>query len=133
MDGFKEIRWRERFENFEKAFKVLEKYAAIRLETEIEKAGVIQFYVIAFELSWKLLKDYLETVGYLTKSPRDAIKQAFQADIIDNGHVWLDALTSRNLTVHTYDENLANEMVKNIYELYFPEMKKLYDKLKMEL
>ncbi|MEA1961977.1 MAG: nucleotidyltransferase substrate binding protein [Bacillota bacterium] len=133
MGDFKEIRWRERFEHFEKAHLVLEKYADVPLETEIEKAGVIQFFKIGFELSWKLLKDYLESIGYITKNPRDAIKQAFQAEVIDNGHVWLEALVSRNLTVHTYDEGLANQMVEDIYKTYFPEMKKLYEKLKLEL
>lgn len=133
MGKLKEIRWRERFENFEKAYLVLAKYSDVTLETEIEKAGVIQFYEIAFELSWNLLKDYLEFIGYITKNPRDTIKQAFQAEVIDNGHVWLDALASRNLTVHTYDEALAAQMVQDIYEIYFPEMKKLYEKFKREL
>lgn len=50
-----------------------------------------------------------------------------------DGHIWIDALADRNLTVHTYDEKLADKMVKDIAQIYYPELKKLYDKLIKEL
>jgi len=67
------------------------------------------FFEVTFELSWKLMKDYLEAQGFQVKSPRETIKQAYQSGLIDNGHVWIDTLTDRNLTVHTYDEELAKK------------------------
>ncbi|MFL0194473.1 HI0074 family nucleotidyltransferase substrate-binding subunit [Clostridium sp. WILCCON 0269] len=60
----------------------------------------MQFFEIAFELSWKLMKDYLEAQELYTKSPRETIKQAYQIGLIDDGHVWIDALADRNLTIH---------------------------------
>ncbi len=66
------------------------------------------------ELSWKLLKDYLESEGYIVKSPRETIKQAFQMELIDNGHIWMDALAQRNLTTYTYDEQLVIKLVEQI-------------------
>jgi len=129
----KEIRWRQRFANFEKAYQTLSRYINQSLETELERAGIIQLFEITFELSWKLMKDYLEAQGFQPRSPRDAIKQAFQAELIDDGHIWLDALNERNLTVHTYDEQLSKKMVENIVQLYFPAFKKLYEKLAKEL
>ncbi|MFL0194282.1 nucleotidyltransferase substrate binding protein [Clostridium sp. WILCCON 0269] len=53
------------------------------------------------------MKDYLEAQELYTKSPRGTIKQAYQIGLIDDGHVWIDALADRNLTVHTYDDKLA--------------------------
>ncbi|WP_461614100.1 nucleotidyltransferase substrate binding protein [Clostridium sp. Marseille-QA1073] len=133
MENLKDIRWRQRFENFEKSYKLIEKYSKEEIKTELEKAGMIQFFEMTFELAWKVLKDYLESEEFMVKSPRETIKQAFQIGLIDNGHIWIDALSNRNLTTHTYDEVLADNMVKEIKELYFPELKKMYDKLSQEL
>lgn len=133
MDNLKDIRWRQRFENFEKSYKLMEKYSKEEIKTELEKAGMIQFFEMTFELVWKVLKDYLESEEFMVKSPRETIKQAFQIGLIDNGHIWIDALSNRNLTTYTYEEVLADNMVKEIKELYFPELKKMYDKLSQEL
>lgn len=133
MDQFKNIRWRQRFANFEQSYKLLNKYINQPIRTELERAGIIQFYEIAFELSWKLMKDYLEAQGLDVKSPRETIKQAYQVGLIEKGHIWIDALTDRNLTVHTYDEKLAEKMVKDIVQVYFPELRELYEKLSKEL
>ena len=133
MDQLKDIRWKQRFVNFKKAYNLLNQYINKSIKTELEKAGIIQFFEICFEISWKLMKDYLEAQEIFVKSPRETIKQAYQIGLIDDGHIWIDALSDRNLTVHTYDEELAEKMVKDIAEVYYPELKKLYDKLLKEL
>ncbi|WP_026894348.1 nucleotidyltransferase substrate binding protein [Clostridiisalibacter paucivorans] len=133
MDRLKDIRWKQRFINFEKSYKLLNQYINQPIETELERAGIIQFFEISFELSWKLMKDYLEAQEISVKSPRETIKQAYQIDLIDDGHIWIDALSDRNLTVHTYDEDMAKKMVNDIIKVYFPELKKLYDKLVKEI
>ena len=133
MDNLKDIRWKQRFENFDKSYKLLNKYAKQPITTELERAGIIQFFEMTFELAWKVLKDYLESQEYLVKSPRETVKQAFQIGLIDNGHVWMDALSNRNLTTHTYDEELANKMTNEIITMYLPELDKMYEKLSKEL
>ena len=133
MDNLKDIRWKQRFENFDKSYKLLNKYAKQPITTELERAGIIQFFEMTFELAWKVLKDYLEAQEYLVKSPRETVKQAFQIGLIDNGHVWMDALSNRNLTTHTYDEELAIKMTSEILNAYLPELDKMYEKLSKEL
>ena len=133
MENLKEIRWKQRFENFDKSYKLLKKYSNQEITTELERAGIIQFFEMTFELAWKVLKDYLESEGYMVKSPRETVKQAFQIGLIDNGHIWIDALSNRNLTTHTYDEELANKMTSEILNAYLPELDKLYNKLSEEL
>ena len=88
---------------------------------------------MTFELAWKVLKDYLEADGYSVKSPRETIKQAFQNELINDGHIWLEALSDRNLATHTYDEKVANKMIKEIIERYYPEFKLMHDKLEKDL
>lgn len=133
MNNFKEIRWKQRFENFDKSYKLLKKYSDKPITTELERAGIIQFFEMTFELACKVLKDYLESEGYKMKSPRETVKQAFQIGVIDNGHVWIDALSNRNLTTHTYDEELSNKMTSEILSAYIPELEKMYYKLSKEL
>ena len=133
MDNLKDIRWKQRFENFDKSYKLLNKYANQPITTELERAGIIQFFEMTFELAWKVLKDYLEAQEYMVKSPRETVKQAFQIGLIDNGHIWMDALSNRNLTTHTYDEELANKMTKEIITMYLPELDKMHEKLSKEL
>lgn len=133
MDNLKEVRWKQRFENFDKSYKLLKKYSNQKITTELERAGIIQFFEMTFELAWKVLKDYLEAEGYSVKSPRETVKQAFQIGLIEDGHIWIDALSNRNLTTHTYDEALAEKMTKEILNSYLPELDKMYERLFKEL
>ena len=133
MDELKDIRWKQRFENFNKSYILLEKYSKRSNLNELEQAGIIQFFEMTFEIAWTVLKDYLEKDGFMVKSPREAIKQAFQNDLINDGHIWIEALANRNLTTHTYDSELSSKMVKEIVNKYFPEIKIMHDKLEKEL
>jgi len=40
MDNLKEIRWKQRFENFEKTYKLLKKYSSQSISTELEKEEI---------------------------------------------------------------------------------------------
>lgn len=132
MDELKDIRWKQRFENFNKSYMLLEKYSQKSNLNELEQAGIIKFFEMTFEIAWKVLKDYLEKDGFMVKSPREAIKQAFQNDLINDGHIWIEALANRSLTIHTYDSELLSKMVKEIVDKYFPEIKMMHDKLENE-
>ena len=128
----KNIRWKQRFQNFEKAFHQLESARKIAKLSDIERAGLIQFFEVTFELAWKTLKDYLESQGVRVDSPRETIKQAFQMNLIQNGHVWMDALENRNLTTHTYDEAISLKVEHLIKEKYFPLLQQVYSTLKTQ-
>jgi nucleotidyltransferase substrate binding protein (TIGR01987 family) len=128
----KETRWKQRFENFEKSYLVLKENTTHPIKTDLERAGLIQLFEVTFELSWKVLKDYLEAEGYSVKSPRETLKQAIQMEVIMDGHTWIDALSARNLTSHTYDEAVAEKLINDIRDKYFPVIDQLYDKLQKE-
>ena len=125
MEHNSDIRWKQRFENFEKAYRLLERTLEIPNPSEAERAGLIHFFEMAFELSWKLMRDYLQEQGFVINSPKQAIKQAFQSDLIRDGHTWIDALNDRNLTLHTYEESNAVDIEGRIRNDYFPLLRQL--------
>ncbi|XKF16213.1 nucleotidyltransferase substrate binding protein [Halomonas sp. BLK-85] len=122
-----DIRWKQRYQQFGNAYALLRESIGIQKPSVVERAGIIQFFEMAFELSWKLLKDYQLAEGFQVNSPRSAIKQAFQSGLIEDGHAWIQALEDRNLTTHTYNETTAQLVEEKIRTAYYPLLSKLYD------
>ena len=127
-----DIRWRQRFQNFEKAITQLMDAVAQKDLSDLEKAGVIQIYEFTFELAWKTVKDFLEEKDVDVKFPRDTIKEGFMFEIIKNGDVWMDMLQKRNLMSHTYDKKNAELAYNLIVSEYFEELFDVYKTLKKE-
>lgn len=50
------------------------------------------------------MKDYLEEGGLLISLPRECIKEAYAAGMIEAGEVWMEMLDTRNVMAHTYNE-----------------------------
>lgn len=124
-----DIRWKQRFQNFERAFVFLQKAVAQGNFNDLEAAGLVQAFEFAFELSWKTLKDYLELQGFALASPRDVLKQAFQSGLIEDGHLWIEMLNNRNRLSHAYDEKHAKEAIHLITKAYFPGLSQVYKTL----
>ena len=125
-----DVRWKQRFNNFEKATKQLQEFIELDKLNKFEVQGLIQCFEYTFELAWKTMKDYLELEGFEVKSPRSTIQTAFQIELVRDGHAWIDALEKRNLMAHTYDESVANQSEQLIRNSYYPVIKELYEKLK---
>jgi nucleotidyltransferase substrate binding protein (TIGR01987 family) len=132
MDN-KEVRWKQRFQNFEQAISNLVEAVNKKNLSDLEKAGVIKFYEFTFELAWKTVKDYLEEKDVTVKFPRDTIKEGFLYEIINDGDIWLDMLEKRNLMSHTYSKANAELAYSLIVDEYFKELYDVYIKLKKEI
>ncbi|OGJ62149.1 hypothetical protein A3A67_05410 [Candidatus Peribacteria bacterium RIFCSPLOWO2_01_FULL_51_18] len=124
-----DIRFRQRFQNYHRAFGFLRTIVALPPKTDIERAALIQAFELTFELAWKLLKDELAMQGQVIPSPRDVIKQAFQNRAIANGEAWLRALQDRNNTTHIYDEETSKAVSARITGEYFPLLEDLHRRL----
>ncbi|HKL32729.1 MAG TPA: nucleotidyltransferase substrate binding protein [Tangfeifania sp.] len=98
--------------------------------TELEKQGLIQAFEFTHELAWNTLKDFFEYQGNTSiTGSRDAMREAFNKGIIQNGEGWMDMIRSRNKSSHTYNEEVAEEIVFHIRETYYP----LFAELKTSL
>ena len=129
-----DIRWKQRFQNYKKALAAMKnaaELAAKRDLTDLEKQGVIKGFEFTFELAWNVLKDYLEEQG-LTGiiGSKNAIRQAFNKELIEDGEIWMDMVESRNLASHVYDEKTAEDLYSAIMNVYYCEFEKLAEKMK---
>lgn len=135
----KDIRWEQRFTNFNKALKKLiqamdyinhnflnqdepidDSDLGFVLD-EIIKEGLIQRFEYTHELAWNVMKDYAAYQGNSTVGgSRDSTREAFQLHLISDGKVWMDMIGSRNKTSHTYNKNTADEIYGKILKEYYP-------------
>lgn len=131
----KKVRWKQRFQNFERAFHVFQRRIdeyQIDSNSEAFQMALIQAFEMLLELSWKTLKDYLESEGMTVTTPKAVIRQAFQAGLMNNGEEWMEALNQRNLTSHTYNDEIARQVLCFVDERFFPVVQDLYRMLKQE-
>ncbi len=129
----KDIRWIQIFSNFKRAFEQLKNAVELtqkRKLSNLEKQGLIQVFEYTHELSWKVLKDFLESRGNQEiYGSRDAIKEAFKFGLLENGEAWMQMIKSRNLSSHTYDETRADDIVEVIKNSYYNEFNLFLNKM----
>jgi nucleotidyltransferase substrate binding protein (TIGR01987 family) len=126
----KDIRWKQRYANFKKSFKQLNKFIDKKELNDLEKQGLIQSFEYTFELAWNVLKDYYEFQGETNiQGSRDAFRLAINRELIDNGELWMEMIQSRTKTSHTYNEEVAEEIVNSIVKNYFRLFRELIEKL----
>ena len=127
----KDVRWIQRFNNFEKALNQLTKFIEKGKLNEIERQGLIQAFEYTYELAWNSIKDYFESQGEVNIiGSRDAFRLAFKRGLVENGDVWMEMINSRIATSHTYNEDVAEQIAKDTETKYFGEFVKLHAKLK---
>lgn len=127
-----DIRWKQRFENYEKAFGHFKKAVSNADDpSDLEKAGVIQYFEFTHELAWKVIKDFLEYEGITgIIGSRSATRCAFNKGLITNGQIWMDMIESRNKTVHAYRKDILEKEYTRITENYFSLFEVFLDKMK---
>ncbi len=129
----KDIRWEQRFSNYRKALGQLKRFIDKGEQEELsvlEKQGLVKAFEYTYELAWTTLKDFLEFQGQKDLyGSRDATRKAFALGLIEDGDGWMDMLQSRNLTSHTYNEEVAEEICRAVVGIYSPLFRKLEAKL----
>ena len=119
-----DIRWKQRFENFQRALKQLSLAMDLKAQrplSDLEQQGLIQGFEFTHELAWNVLKDYLEMEGIQGLiGSRSTAREAFKRGLVMDGEVWMDMIEKRNLSSHTYNQTVALTMVESIAERYYP-------------
>jgi nucleotidyltransferase substrate binding protein (TIGR01987 family) len=138
MTGSEDTRWKQRFSNYKKAMdKLSEAVDFVKkvmpdqemgkfppdyevVQVEVLREGLIQRFEFTHELAWNVMKDFLEEVGEVKiYGSKDATREAFKAELVEDGDVWMEMIKSRNLSSHTYNEEIANEIYSKILNDYY--------------
>ncbi|MDX2133535.1 MAG: HI0074 family nucleotidyltransferase substrate-binding subunit [Saprospiraceae bacterium] len=120
-------RWLQRFQRFEKAFLRLKEAIDIEHLNELERNGLIQRFEFTMDLSWKVMKDFLEYKGFAFKpSPKDTIRLAQQSGYIQYAQALIDGLDLRNELSHDYSEQKFLDAEAAIRKEIYPFLEKIY-------
>lgn len=123
------IRWLQRLEHFETALAKLNDACQRDSYSELEMAGVIQFFVFSQELAWNTLKDLLYVEGIDAKTPRAVWREAHSAGFVEDVDTALGTIAFRNELSHRYNEAMARRALERIRADYLPLLKDILAKL----
>ena len=88
---------------------------------------MIQRFEFTFELGWKALKEYMLDAGMQNtlQFPKQVLREAYAAELIDDERLWLDMLDARNSTSHIYDDRQAAAVMSGVQERYYKALRAL--------
>ena len=123
--------WTARFQSYRKALARLQEGVDMDINalSDIERDGLVQRFEFTFELAWKTLQDYCQWNSFDVYGPKNSIRKAYELGIIKDGHTWMQMAKDRNLTVHTYDETRAIDIIQKIHNSYFQLLTDLFSQL----
>ena len=125
-----DIRWKQRFYNYQKALSQLTKFIEKGELSELEEQGIIKAFEYTYELAWNVIKDYYEEQGEVNiQGSRDALRLAFQRGLIADGDNWMKMIKSRIASVHTYNLEIAQQINQDIHDIYFQLFIELKEKM----
>ena len=122
----KDIRWQQRFKNFESAFNRFKEALAKEDLSELERNGLVKRFEFTIEMGWKTMKDFLEEEGFTVNSPKGTFRQAFESGYLKDAQPLIDALEVRNKLSHDYDGEYFEEAEPEIRDKIFPGLETLY-------
>lgn len=119
-----DIRWKQRFDNYQRALHTLTEAVELAQQrplSKLEQQGLIQGFEFTHELGWNVLKDYLEEQGFVNLvGSKNATRTAFKNNLINDGEAWMEMIRARNLSSHTYNPEVADEIVSDIMTRFYP-------------
>ncbi|WP_159462035.1 nucleotidyltransferase substrate binding protein [Salirhabdus sp. Marseille-P4669] len=126
-----EIRWRQIFDNYDKAFIELNHVKDRIFENNLEKAGYIHYFEIAFNLANRVMFAYLEAKERFTEDYHLAVKELAGEGIIRDSHTWYKVENRKKLPLFLHkNEMLFDELIYDITETYIPEFTYFWERLK---
>ncbi|SET51761.1 nucleotidyltransferase substrate binding protein, HI0074 family [Salinibacillus kushneri] len=130
MNNDDEIRWRQIFENYEKAFNELIKHKNSVFDSKLEKAGYIHYFEITLHFAEKVMFAYLDAKGKSVETPRQAVRELAKLGIVQNQQIWFKIQNRRNLSLYIHkNEKLFDELLTNINNSYVQELTLFWEAL----
>lgn len=119
--------------NCQNAIATFERFAAeADRASDLDVAGLIKSFELAYETFWKFLQERLSQEGVEAASPRMAFKRAYSQGWISDEALWLEMINHRNLTVHTDNRDLALEIFDAAVQRYLPALRETITSIAQE-
>lgn len=110
-------RLKERLAVARRALGTLQEVLAIQSPSRVERDAAIQRFEYTCEAIWKAAQRYLQEVeGISIGSPKGSIRASRDVGLITDEQttLGLEMVDDRNLTVHTYNESLAENISRQL-------------------
>ncbi|HWZ34599.1 MAG TPA: HI0074 family nucleotidyltransferase substrate-binding subunit [Mucilaginibacter sp.] len=108
----------DKLATFEQALKTF-KESLLESPSQLERDGAIQRFEYCYDLAWKTLKHYLQRRGLTDlNSPKSVFTAAHAEKVIDDEMIWSTVIAKRNLSVHTYNQKLADSLFAELPQYY---------------
>lgn len=118
---------KEIFASFEKSLKRFEEILKEE-KTIANRDSAIKRFEFTVELAWKSIQKFLREQEIICRSPKECLKEAFKFGLIEDDSRWIEILEDRNLTVHAYDEEMAEAVYNRL-----PKYLEVFNLLKQKL
>lgn len=120
--------------NFRKTLSQLKAYVSLPITNDRDRAGIIQAFEFTFEQAWKAIQKKATLLGLEVGSPKKSFSVAMENFWIpiEEESKWLQLIKDRNLTSHTYHEDIAKEVLDRITANYIPMFESLLNQLTSE-
>ena len=99
-------------------------------QNDVVRDSAIQRFEFCTDLTWKVIKTYLmiKKGGTECRFPKDCVREAFAAKLINENPLWFTIIDYRNLSSHTYSEEMAKKVASilpDAYQLFEDLLKRL--------
>ena len=115
-----------RFESFRNSLDSLAEAKQRDMSDSFVLSGASAKFSITFDLAWKVMKDilvqYYAITGFVTGSPREVLRESFQANLI-SGDEWMEMLKIHNQLAHDYEGAIVKEHCEQIVNVYIDKLK----------
>ena len=112
---------RKRFDSYKKSLASLAEARARDMRDSFVLSGTSAKFSITFDLAWKVMKDILvqhyAIIDFVAGSPRDVLRAAFRAKLIDD-EIWMEMLKVRNQLAYDYDGQIVEKYCEDIVKVY---------------
>lgn len=124
-----DIRWKQSFRDFEKAFHKLKDTVSVYKqdsENELIQTTLIKAFEYTFELGWIVIKDYLEFNNVFVELVHEIIEEGFRLNLISSGKIWMEMKEHKKSASEIISEEAASLLIDKIIESFLPEFEQVY-------